>query len=86
MKRSIYYDLSIGRPQNTKEKKEGFYKAASETNQIIRKGLAMRLIAVSPCRWWKFPDKGSIIFNVLRENLSIYNIVLQNYLLRMKPQ
>lgn len=60
MKRSIYYDLSIGRPQNTKEEKEGFYKAASETNQIIHKGLAMRLIAVSPCRWWKSPDKGSV--------------------------
>ena len=47
MKRSIHCDLSIGRPQNTKEEKEGFYKAASETNQIIHKGLAMRLIAVS---------------------------------------
>lgn len=58
--RSIYCDLSIGRPQNTEEKKEGFHRAASETNQIIHRGLVMRQIAVSHWHWWKFLDKGSV--------------------------
>ena len=31
----------IGKLQNTKGKKEGFYKAASEKSQIVYKGLAL---------------------------------------------